>query len=190
MMADTILLAFLILGFITFLIYALIKANKLSRKKVLLSLSFMLIAIISVFFYAGFKKINSDISRIIHNSRRKTPAEIYTILFKKPLDSCITVINLKDQVIPKVDCCIWMEVRLCPAELNRIANLKKYAKSVYSKSDSLNFLQTFGDRPKWWSPQNLSDSLTKLNIKFNQEDQQSIFFGADSSHVYICDQAL
>jgi hypothetical protein len=89
-----------------------------------------------------------------------------------------------------VDCCIWMEVRLCPAELNRIANLKKYAKSVYSKSDSLHFLQTFDDRPTWWSPQHLSDSLTKLNIKFNQEDQRSIFFGADSSHVYICDQAL
>ena len=190
MIADTILLAFLILGLITFLIYALIKRHKLSRKKFFLSLSFILIAIISVFFYTGFKKINSDISRIIHNSSPKSPTEIYTLLFKKPLDSCITIVNLKDQVIPWVDCCIWMEVKLCPAELNRIANLKKYARFVYSKSDSLNFLQTFDDRPKWWSPQNLSDSLTKLNIKFNKGNQQSIFFGADSSHVYICDQAL
>lgn len=189
-MADTILLAFLILGFITFLIYALIKGNKLSRKKFLLSLSFILIAIICVFFYTGFKKINSDVSRIIHNSSPKSPTEIYTLLFKKPLDSCITFVNLKDQIIPEVDCCIWMEAKLCSAELNRIANLRKYVKSVYSISDSLSFLQTFGDRPKWWSPQNLSDSITKLNIEFNQENQQSIFFGADSSHVYICDQAL
>jgi hypothetical protein len=190
MMADTILLAFLVLGFIIFLLYALIKWNKLSQKKILLALSVMLIAIISIFFYTGFKKINADISRIIHNSGAKSPTEIYTLLFKKPLDSCLIVVNLKDQVIPKVDCCIWMEVKLCPAELNRIANLKKYDKSVYSKSDSLSFLQAFGDRPKWWSPQHLGDSLTKLFIKFNQEDQQYIFFGSDSSHAYICDQAL
>ncbi len=189
-MADTILLAFLILGFITFLIYALLKGNELSKKKFLLSLSLILIAIISVFFYTGFKKINSDISRIIHNSSPKSPIEIYTILFKKPLDSCITIVNLKDQVIPKVDCCIWMEVKLCPAELNRIVNSKKYVKSVHNRSDSSNFLKTFADRPKWWSPQKLSDGLTKLTIKFSQENQQTIFFGADSSDVYICDQAL
>ena len=189
-MADTLLLAFLVLGFVTLLIYGLIKESKFSRKNLFLLLSFILMAIIAVFFYTGFKKISSDISRIIHNSRPKSPTEIYAILFKTPADSCITIVNLKDQVIPKVDCCIWMEVRLCPAEIIRMANLKKYTKLAYSKSDSLDFLQTFSDRPKWWTPQNLGDSLTKLNIKFNRENQQSIFFGADSSHAYICDQAL
>jgi hypothetical protein len=190
MMADTILLAFLIFGFIISLFYALIKWNKLSRKKVLISLSILLAAITALFFYTGFKKINSDISRIIHNSRSKSPSEIYTLLFKKPLDSCMTIVNLKDQVVPQIDCCIWMEVKVCPIELLRIISLKKYEKSVYSKSDSLSFLKTFPDRPKWWSPQNLGEGLTKLNIRFDQENQQSIFFSSDSSRLFICDQAL
>jgi hypothetical protein len=190
MMADTILLAFLILGFIIFLLYALVKGNKLSRNRVILSSGIFLTAIISVFFYAGFKKINSDISRIIHNSSPRSPIEIYTLLFKKPLDSCVAVVNIKDQQIPVIDCCIWMEVKLCPAELIRIVNSKKYEKSVYSRSDSLSFLQNYSGRPTWWSPQNLGDSLVKLNIKFDQENQQSIFFGSESSHIYICDQAL
>lgn len=190
MMAGTILLVFLILSLASFLIYALIKGKNLPRKKFILSLSLILIAIISVFFYTGFKKVYSDISRIIHNASPKSPIEIYTILFDKPIDSCITIVNLKDQVIPKVDCCIWMEVKLCPAELNRICNSKKYVKSVHARSDYSIFLEPFSDRPKWWMPQKLSDSLTKLTIKFSQDKQQSIFFGADSSHVYICDQAL
>lgn len=190
MMADTILLALLIVGFFTFLLYALLKRKKISRKKLFLSLGFLLIAIISVFFYTGFEKIRSDISRIVHNSRPKSSTEIYTLLFKKPLDNCITMANFKDQLIPGVDCCIWMEVKLCPAEFNRLLHLKKYEKTVFLKSDSALFLQTFGDRPKWWSPQNLSNSITKLHFIFNQENQQSIFFGADSSVVFICDKAL
>lgn len=190
MMADTILLAFLILVFIIFLFYALLKRNKLSRRKVLISLSILLVTIIALFFYTGFKKINSDISRIIHNSQSKPPSEIYTLLFKKPLDSCMTIVNLKDQVVPQIDCCIWMEVKVCPIELLRIIRLKKYEKSVYSKLDSLSFLKTFPDRPKWWLPQDLGDSLTMLNIQFDQENQQSIFFASDSSRLFICDQAL
>lgn len=190
MMADTILLILLILGLIAFLIYALIRGSKLSGKKFLTSLALILTAIISLFFYSGFNKIQSDFSRIIHNSRPKSPAEIYTLLFKKAPDSCIYIVNLKDQVIPKMDCCIWMEVELCPSELNRIARLKKYATSEYSKSDSLIFLQTFGDRPAWWLPQHLGDSITRITVIFNEMNQQSIFFGADSSHVFICDQAL
>ncbi len=190
MMGDTILFTFLVFGFVIFLIYGLIRGNKLSRKKFFIPLIFILLAIITVYFYTGFKKINSDISRIIHNSRPKSPTEVYTVLFKTPLDSGMTIVNLKDQVIPVVDCCIWMEVKISPNELNRIANLKKYAISVYSRSDSLTFLREFGDRPTWWTPQHLGDSLTKLSIIFSQENQQSIFFGADSSHAYICDQAL
>jgi hypothetical protein len=190
MMVDTILLAFLIFGFIIFLFYSLIKWNKISRKKVLITFSILLVAIIALFFFTGFKKINSDISRIIHNSSPKPPSEIYTLLFKKPLNSCMTIINLKDQVVPQIDCCIWMEAKVCPTELMRLISLKKYEKYVYSNSDSIIFLNTFVDRPKWWSPQNLSDSLTKLTIKFDQENQQTIFFASDSSHIFICDQAF
>ena len=189
-MADTLLLALLILWLFIFLIFLVIKGRKLSRKKIFIVLFISMIAIVSLFLYTGFDKIGSDISRIIHNSSPKSPIEIYTLLFKKPLDSCATVLNLKDQVIPKIDCCIWMELSLCPEELSRIINLKKYGTVHFNNSDSLIFLKTFGDRPVWWTPQSLGDSLIKLTIKFNEDNQQTLFYGKDSSHVYLCDQAL
>ena len=189
-MTDTILLALLILGFALFLLYAIIKGHKLSKKRALLTSGVFIIATITLFSYVGFNKINSDISRIIHNSSRKSPIAIYIVLFKKPLDGCINVVNLKDQVLPKIDCCIWMELNLCPQELARIIGLKKYKMSTFSRSDSLSFLQPFDDKPKWWLPQNLGDTLLSLSIKFDKENQQTIFFASDSSHVFICDQAL
>lgn len=106
------------------------------------------------------------------------------------MDNCMTVLNFKDQVIPKVDCCIWMELQLCPAELTRIIKLKKYRTWVHSQSDSSNFLSLFSDKPAWWTPQVLTDSIYELSIQFDNDNQQTLFFGKDSSHVYLCDQAL
>ena len=190
MMADTLLLALLILWLFIFLIFLVVKGKKLSRKKMFTVLLVSIFAIVSLFLYTGFDKINADISRIIHNSSPKSPVEIYTLLFKKPIDNCVTVLNLKDQVVPKIDCCIWMELNLCPGELNRIINLKKYEVVHYNKSDSFIFLKTFNDRPVWWTPQSLGDSIQRLVIKFNADNQQTLFYGKDSSHVYLCDQAL
>jgi hypothetical protein len=190
MMADIILLATLIICLLLFLIYIAFKPRKFSKRKILLIVTFFFLAIVSIFFFTGFKKLNSDISRIIRNSSPKTPNEVYSLLFKKPIDSCMTPINFKDQVIPKLDCCIWMEVKLCPTELTRLIKLKNYQSLVYSRSDSVNLLTPFSDKPIWWTPQILGDTIIKINIQFNDDNQQTLFFGRDSSHVYLCDQAL
>jgi hypothetical protein len=138
-MIGTIMLAFLVFGFMLFLVYCLLKGNAIPRKRVILISCFFLISIFSIFFLTGIRKINADLARIIHNSGPKAPSEIYSILFKKPLDSSITIVNLKDQLIPKLDCCIWMEVKILPAELKRISKQKSYEKFTYKKSDSLLF---------------------------------------------------
>ena len=190
MMADTILLGLLLGCLLLFLIYIALKPNKFSKRKILLIFMVFSIAIVSLFLFTGFKKINSDITRIIKNSSPETPEEVYSLLFKKPIDSCMTTINFKDQVIPKLDCCIWMEVKLCPTELTRLIKLKNYQSSVYSKTDSLNLLKPSSDKPIWWTPQVLGDTIIKLNIRVNNDNQQTLFFGRDSSHVYLCDQAL
>ena len=188
-MADTILLLSLVLLFVVFLLFAVIKRIKLTKPKNLLFLAFCLIAILTLYFNTGIHKIKSDISRFVQNTSPKKAEEVYTLLFKIPKDSCLMVLNFKDQVIPKIDCCIWMEVKICPAELLRILSGKKYTKTIF-KSDSSNFLNPFGDRPSWWTPQVLGNNITKANIKFDQENEQTLFFGEDSSHVYLCDQAL
>jgi hypothetical protein len=83
-----------------------------------------------------------------------------------------------------------MEIIICPEELKRMIQLKKYKETILSISDSTLFLQSFLDKPSWWVPQRLGDSLTKCTIIFNENNEQSILFGKDSSHVFICDKAL
>lgn len=189
-MADTILLAILLISLSLFLIYAVLKPGKLSKKKILIIIAIFSSAIVLLFCFTGSEKISADISRVIRNSGPKKPDEVYSLLFKKPIDGCMTTINFKDQVIPKLDCCIWMEVKLCPTELSRLIKLKNYQSSVYQRADSLNLLKPFSDKPVWWTPEILGDTIIKLSIQFNNNNQQTLFFGRDSSHVYICDQAL
>jgi len=189
-MVDTILLFILALIFISFIIFALIKRNKLSKSKILIFAVIGTVLIASLFLLIGTSKIKSDISRLIENSSPKKAEEVYTLLFKKPVDSSLKIINFKDQVIPKIDCCIWMEVNLSPAELSRVAYLKKYKITKLNKADSVSFLSPFGNKPKWWTPQILGDSIIRLSIKFDQDNEQTLFFGNDSTHLYLCDQAL
>ena len=189
-MIKSILLLVLIVALILFLLYVSIKETKLSKKTILLSTTICLISILLLLLYTGTDKIKSDISRVIRNSSPKDSEAVYTVLFTKPIDSCVRIINFKDQVIPKIDCCIWMELLVCPSELKRIITLKNYTKERLNKSDSLTFLNSFNDRPSWWAPQLLGDSLIKYNIKFNQDNEQTLFFGLDSTHIYLCDQAL
>jgi len=148
------------------------------------------VIIASLFLLIGTSKIKSDISRLIENSSPKKAEQVYALLFKKPIDSSLKIINFKDQVIPKIDCCIWMEVKLSPTELSRVAYLKKYKVTKLNRADSATFLAPFGDKPKWWAPQILGDSLIRLSIKFDQDNEQTLFFGNDSTHLYLCDQAL
>ncbi len=189
-MAETILLLILSASLIFFLLYISIKGTRLSKKTIFLSTTICFISILLLFIYTGPGKIKSDIVRVIRNSSPKDANEVYTVLFKKPIDKCVTVVNFKDQVIPKIDCCIWMELKICPTELNRIIATKKYEKYRLPKSDSMNFINSFNDKPIWWTPQTLGDSLTKYNFKFNRGNEQTIIVGDDSSHVYVCDQAF
>ena len=189
-MADTVLLLVLTAALISFLLYILIKGTKLSTKTILSIITICFIPILLLFLYTGPGKIESDILRVIHNSRPKSAREVYNVLFKKPMDECVAVINFRDQVIPKIDCCIWMELKLCPAELNRIIALKGYEKSRLRTSDSTKFITAFNDKPLWWTPQLLGDSVTKYNVRFSHDNEQTLIVADDSSHIYLCDQAL
>lgn len=188
-MIDTFLFIAVILLLISFLTIAFLK-RKPTKSKTFFMGFFLLGCAIIIYLLTGPGKIRSDISRLIYNSSPRKAYEVYTLLFKKPTDHCLSVINFNDQVIPRIDCCIWMEVEVCPEELLRISNLRKYKTEKINKNDSLLFLSLFGDRPSWWAPQMLADSLTKLNIKFDENNEQTLFFGNDSTHLFICDKAL
>jgi hypothetical protein len=189
-MIGTILLLILVLIFFTVQIIGIIRRKNINKTKYILFSIIGNLIIITLIYLNGVNKIKSDLSRLIENSSPKKAEEVYTLLFKKPNNDCLRVINYKDQVIPKIDCCIWMEVNLCPTELRRIINSKNYSIFKFKKVDSVNFLASFSDRPIWWTPQDLGSELFKLNFRFDKDNEQSLFFGKDSSHVYLCDQAL
>ncbi|MBL0355868.1 MAG: hypothetical protein IPP72_02820 [Chitinophagaceae bacterium] len=189
-MAATILLFLLIVALCLFFLYALIKRIQLRKTKNLVFICINLLLILLLVVFTGTGKIRSAIATVIHRSAPKQPMEVYGLLFKKPMDGCVKFIHFKDQLIPKIDCCIWMELTLCPAELNRITRRKKYIETTFTKADSLIFLKPFSARPEWWNPQMFDDGIVQLHLQFNPGNEQTLFFSKDSSHIFICDQAL
>jgi hypothetical protein len=189
-MANTFFLLLFTLGFIIFLVYASIKERPLSKKKIFLSFVLGMVVISALSLFTGPDKITSDITRAMRNSQPKSAQDAYAVLFQQPIDSCMTVINFKDQVIPTIDCCIWMELSICPVELRRLMTRKTYRIKRFKSADSTNFLLPFSDKPTWWTPQVLGDSLARASVRFNEHKEQTIFFGEDSTRIYVCDQAL
>lgn len=189
-MIETILFLSLIFIYVSFLVFAFIKRDKIATSKIIIFVIIGLVLILSLLFFIGINKIKSDISRLVENSSPKKAEEVYALLFKKPVKNCVAILNFKDQVIPKIDCCIWMEGNLCKEELIRIIHSKKYTETHLNKVDSSIFLAPFANKPKWWTPQVLGDNIIKLSIEFNEYNKQTLFFGNDSSHVYLCDEAI
>lgn len=175
--------------FFLFILLVSVKPLLFTRNKIIVILSCLSLVGLTVFLFSGTRDFSHDIGRIIKNSGPKSPETIYSILFGMPADNCVTTINLKDQVLPILDCCIWIELNLCPNELERILETKKFEVSSYSAADSVNFASSFSEKPAWWNPQNLGDSVLKFTFKRDQNHVQTIFSGTDSTHVFICDLA-
>ncbi|MDO9374712.1 MAG: hypothetical protein Q7T76_09850, partial [Ferruginibacter sp.] len=127
-MIATVLLLFLLLIF-TIVFLTLLVKGKLGERKPLFILLLFFGFIILVFLFTGAEKVQADLSRFLRNTAPKDADKVYELLFKKSPASCVTFVNFKDQVVPKIDCCIWMEARLCPGELTRILALKKYERT-------------------------------------------------------------
>ncbi len=189
MMLDSILFLLSLISLMGLSGFLLFRRGKSSRMLWILFLLNLTISI-GLFFYTGIDKLNADVSRFIHNSRPKSAKEVYAILFKEPYPGCVEIINWKDQRIPTVDCCIWMELRLCPKELNRILQLRNYDISNHTGAGADSILQSFSQRPAWWRPVFVKDNLYKASFIFNETNRQTIIFGRDSVHVFVCDQAL
>ncbi|MES2649261.1 MAG: hypothetical protein V4717_20450 [Bacteroidota bacterium] len=188
-MINVLLLMILVGALILFLLFISVKETKLSKKTILLAKTICLTSILILFLYTGIGKIKAGISRLIHNSLPKDSKTVYSVLFGKPLDECVNVINFKDQVLPKIDCCIWMELQLCPSELQRIIASRNYTKSIVIKSDSVNVLRPYSGRPGWWNLQLPGDTIVKYNIVFDQDREQTLFVSPGNTHIYICDRA-
>jgi hypothetical protein len=124
--------------------------------------------------------------------RPRTGEEIYTALFGRARPGCVRIIHYQDQIVPRLDCCIWLEFSACPAEIRRIAANDTAFRAV-SQTVPLALPDTvnYSPRPAWWRPGKLGRAAL-LRRKFqpdNPNRDQLLIFSPDSTHAYYCDMA-
>jgi hypothetical protein len=119
---------------------------------------------------------------------RRSGKEIYNALFGSAVAGCMQVENYQDQIVPRLDCCIWLEFKTCPAELKRILAANSYKAMPY---DSVNDASDYSPKPTWWNPETLGLKAVAMRKHFvaDPNRDQIIVFAQDSTHAYYCDMA-
>ena len=187
-------LLFLILlaGFLlfTFVFFIITGIKRKSKSKIIVSFFFLFFAIL-VSAWTVYTFVSKSYVAIANNFKPRNGLEIYTALFGKDLNNCVTVLNKMDQVIPRLDCCIWLEFKTCPIELNRIISQHVYKETKHQSLDTSQYIPTYSPRPDWWKPYVLADSITVLR-DFNYDNpnrDKVLIFSRDSSRAFYCDMA-
>lgn len=163
----------------------------------MISLLFLCLAIGSFFFlgvYAASKassKLTQTVDAVKQKFEPRKGNEIYESLFGKPIDTCTKIINQKDQVFPRLDCCIWLEFKTCSKELNRLIKQQHFKTKKYSSTDTTSYIPDYSPKPLWWAPQVLGDTvIVSRDFSFDNPNRDRILiFAKDSSHAFYCDMA-
>ena len=135
-------------------------------------------------YTAGAKAVAEVPTRLAHRSGE----EIYSALFDSPVAGCLHMENYQDQLVPRLDCCIWLEFKTCPAELKRIIAASNYKTMPY---DSVRYASNYSPKPMWWKPETLGSKAVAVrrHPAANSNRDQILVFAQDSTHAYYCDMA-
>jgi hypothetical protein len=158
----------------------------------------LLVATAGLVLFAGIKLIRKTSSKlkrtaaIVKESIGPRSGEtIYIALFGRPQSNCLQVVHYKDQLVPRLDCCIWLEFKTCPSELTRIIAadevFRKIIPDVVNTTDAVGYTPM----PGWWQPSTLGDARIVLR-DFNPGDpnhDRILTFSKDSLHAFYCDMA-
>jgi hypothetical protein len=178
---------FLFLAFMFFIIKGVKNKN---RRNIFISFGFLFLTAIACFwtiYLFGVKSYHT----VTEVFKPRSGLEIYTSLFHKPVGNCLTVINKQDQIVPKLDCCIWLEFQTCPDELSRIISQESYKISKYLSADTSSYDLLYGPKPEWWKPSLLGDSIIVMqnNSPHNPNRERTLIFSKDSLRAFYCDMA-
>ncbi|MEP7237302.1 MAG: hypothetical protein ABI685_05545 [Ferruginibacter sp.] len=179
---------FAILSFFICLFFLVKAIRRKNKGAIIVSATAILLTVI-LSLKIDLKNVKDLFSKELSRLKPRSKNEMYTIIFKLPVDSCVTVINTVDQVVPKIDCCAWLEFKTCPAALQKMINRLPYQVAKYAAGDSIMYNPSSNQRPFWWQPATLGDSLIKLNYVFDALTERTLLFNKDSTHVYCCDRA-
>jgi hypothetical protein len=180
--------------FLSFL-YLLISGIRKRRNKLIYTSLLVLFCTLGAVAWTGYLFASKAYTRVknvnLHLLRERSGREIYQALFGTPEHDCVIVRNKKDQVIPRLDCCIWLEFTTCPDELRRIIAQQQFNQSIISTSDTVAPLPDYNPRPEWFKPKLLGNSINILR-HYNSDNpnrDQLLLFSKDSTHVFYCDMA-
>ncbi len=171
--------------FSAFLSLLLLGIFRKSRALIIGSIFTILIALGSA-FWTAYLLLNKSYHKVTETLRPRTGDEIYSALFGKPENKCVRVLNYQDQIVPKIDYAIWLELETCPQELKRILNQHEFMASKVAKTE----VEQNGpsENNKWFKPQTLGDSL--LVFVYKKDDfgnGQTIYSSLDSTRVFCID---
>jgi len=95
--------------------------------------------------------VTKAVQRAVHHVQDalapRPGAEIYAVLFGEP-EACAHVIDVQDQIIPKLDAAIRLRVNTCPAEVRRVLQQYPYElhEEAADKDTTARFsIASFGD---------------------------------------------
>lgn len=104
--------------------------------------------------------------------------EVYKGMFGNTSAGCIKVLNVLEPVVPRIDCCTYLECTTCPGELKRIIVQGQYAPATSDAGP--------GTPPIWWTPQVLGKDAVALSFSPDEDSYELLVFSADSTHAFYC----
>jgi hypothetical protein len=188
---------FVIVTIVSFLLATFFILRGVKQK----SVNFIIIAVLCLAISIGsivwmgvlaYRSFSNKVKKEMNEHLKpRTGREAYVALFGEPVDSCLKVLNLKDQIVPRLDCCIWLEFETCPSELKRVLAQKTYATKSITSFDQSKYASNQSQAPAWWKPDVLGRNFTEC-LHENETAPgayQVLFFAKDSSHAFYCDLA-
>jgi hypothetical protein len=181
--------------FLTFLYLLVAGLRKRRKRSVYVSVVFLCLTLGTgvftsyLFVSKAYNKVKNV--RVENPFKARTGNEIYTALFGVPEQNCVEVINKMDQIVPRLDCCIWLEFKTCPSEVQRIVAQEPYEKSVLGVADTSRYIPSYSPKPEWFNPAALGDSIILLQ-HYNPDNpnrDQILLLSKESTHAFYCDMA-
>jgi hypothetical protein len=172
--------------FLIFLSTLLIGLLKKNRKFTIAAVVLFFIVIL-LSTWTGIIFLNTTYRKINSWYKPRTGEEIYDALFHQRQTGCVKALNWQDQIIPRIDDAIWLEVTICPLELKRILSKHMFSVEKTSSSD-LGYRIPLGEALPWFKPTTLGDTV--MIYEYSSDDNrtiQTIWSNVDSTHVFIRD---
>lgn len=174
---------FVFLLFLITLILSLVKKNK---KLGLISLFFFFI-LIGFLGWTVFTLMNKSYHKITQLLKPRTGDEIYDALFNGRHTDCIKVLNYRDQVIPRIDCAIWLHFETCPEEVKRILSRHEFMSDKLPTA-KWNGKIPYGEELSWFNPTTLGDTIMVYEYASQgNRNIQTIWINLDSTEVFVRD---